>query len=70
MRRAYCEKFSGFYDRFVALHSRDTEGLARKFPADRLPVQNGGSVLDVCTGTATESCAIASNAGVANSVPS
>jgi ubiquinone/menaquinone biosynthesis C-methylase UbiE len=53
MRRAYYNKFSGFYDRFVALHSRDTQGLARKFLADRVPVQNGGSVLDVCTGTAT-----------------
>lgn len=53
MRRAYYDKFSRFYDRFVALHSRDTQGLARKFLADRLPVQNGDSVLDVCTGTAT-----------------
>jgi ubiquinone/menaquinone biosynthesis C-methylase UbiE len=53
MRRVYYDKFSRFYDRFVALHSRDTQGLARKFLADRLPVQNGGSVLDVCTGTAT-----------------
>lgn len=53
MRRAYYNKFSRFYDRFVALHSRDTRGLARKFLADRLPVQKGGSVLDLCTGTAT-----------------
>jgi len=53
MRRTYYDKFSRFYDRFVALHSHDTQGLARKFLADRLPVQNGGSVLDVCTGTAT-----------------
>jgi len=53
MRRAYYNKFSSFYDFFVALHSRDTQGLARKFLADRLPVENGGSVLDVCTGTAT-----------------
>ena len=53
MRRAYYNKFSSFYDRFVALHSRHTQGLARKVLADRLPVENGGSVLDVCTGTAT-----------------
>jgi ubiquinone/menaquinone biosynthesis C-methylase UbiE len=51
-RRAYYDWFSRFYDRFVALHSRDTQGLARKFLADRLPVQKGGSVLDLCTGTA------------------
>ena len=53
LRRAYYDAFSRFYDRFVALHSRDTGGLARKFLADRLPVREGGSVLDLCTGTAT-----------------
>jgi ubiquinone/menaquinone biosynthesis C-methylase UbiE len=53
VRRAYYNKFSRFYDRFVALHSRDTQGLARKFLADHVPVGSGASVLDVCTGTAT-----------------
>jgi demethylphylloquinol methyltransferase len=53
LRRAYYDKFSRFYDRFVALHSRDPQGLARKFLADSVPVQNGGSVLDLCTGTGT-----------------
>ena len=53
VRRAYYDQFSRFYDRFVALHSRDAQGVARKFLADRVPVQNGGSVLDICTGTAT-----------------
>ena len=53
LRRAYYDRFSPFYDRFVALHSRDTEGVARKFLADKLPVRPGDSVLDVCTGTAT-----------------
>ncbi|HVP51909.1 MAG TPA: class I SAM-dependent methyltransferase [Terriglobales bacterium] len=52
-RRAYYDSFSRFYDRFVALHSRDRPGLARKFLVDRVPVPNGGSVLDLCTGTAT-----------------
>jgi ubiquinone/menaquinone biosynthesis C-methylase UbiE len=52
-RRAYYDKFSKFYDRFVALHSRDAQGLARKFLADQLPVPKGASVLDLCTGTAS-----------------
>jgi ubiquinone/menaquinone biosynthesis C-methylase UbiE len=52
-RRIYYDKFSTFYDRFVALHSRDKQGLARKFLADRVPLQSGSSVLDLCTGTAT-----------------
>ena len=53
VRRAYYDKFSRFYDRFVALHSRDAQGLARKSLVDQVPVQRGGSVLDICTGTAT-----------------
>ena len=52
-RRAYYDRFSRFYDRFVALHSRDEQGLARKFLVDQIPVQNAGSVLDLCTGTGT-----------------
>jgi demethylphylloquinol methyltransferase len=50
-RRVYYDKFSRFYDRFVALHSRDKQGLARKFLVDQIPVQSGSSVLDLCTGT-------------------
>jgi ubiquinone/menaquinone biosynthesis C-methylase UbiE len=50
-RRVYYDRFSRFYDRFVALHSRDKQGLARKFLVDLIPVQNGSSVLDLCTGT-------------------
>jgi ubiquinone/menaquinone biosynthesis C-methylase UbiE len=53
MRRVYYDRFSKFYDRFVALHSRDSQGRARKFLVDQAPVQRGGSVLDICTGTAT-----------------
>ncbi len=52
-RRAYYDIFSRFYDGFIALHSRDKQGAARKFLADRVPVQDGGSVLDLCTGTGT-----------------
>jgi ubiquinone/menaquinone biosynthesis C-methylase UbiE len=52
-RRAYYDRFSRFYDRFVALHSRDSEGAARRFLAERLPVADGGRVLDLCTGTAS-----------------
>lgn len=51
IRRAYYDKFSRFYDRFVTLHSGDKQGLARLFLADRLPVKNGAAILDVCTGT-------------------
>jgi ubiquinone/menaquinone biosynthesis C-methylase UbiE len=50
-RRAYYDAFSRFYDGFVALHSRDKQGLARKFLVDQVPLHEGGSVLDLCTGT-------------------
>jgi demethylmenaquinone methyltransferase/2-methoxy-6-polyprenyl-1,4-benzoquinol methylase len=53
VRRVYYDAFSRFYDRFVALHSRDKQGMARKFLVDRVPLQNGGWVLDLCTGTGT-----------------
>jgi ubiquinone/menaquinone biosynthesis C-methylase UbiE len=53
LRRSYYDAFSRRYDGFIALHSRDESGLARRFLADRLPVAEGASVLDVCTGTAT-----------------
>ena len=52
-RQAYYDRFSTFYDRFVALHSRDKQGLARKFLVDCVPVESGSSVLDLCTGTGT-----------------
>ena len=53
MRRAYYDGFSTFYDRFVALHSRDPQGTARSFLVDQLHLRPGDSVLDVCTGTAS-----------------
>lgn len=53
LRRSYYNGFSSFYDRFINFHSRDKQGLARKFLAEQTPVEGGASVLDVCTGTAT-----------------
>ena len=51
-RRTYYDKFSRYYDGFVALHSGDAQQVARRVLADLLPGRNGGSVLDICTGTA------------------
>lgn len=52
-RRTYYDIFSRFYDRFVVLHSSDKQGLARKFLAELVPVNDSGAVLDLCTGTGT-----------------
>ena len=51
IRQAYYDAFSRVYDRFVELHSRDHEGLARKFLVHQAPLQDGSTVLDLCTGT-------------------
>lgn len=53
VRRAYYDKFSKFYDQFIALHSRDPQGLARSFLVEQLHLTAGDAVLDVCTGTGT-----------------
>ncbi len=52
-RRKYYDAFSKYYDRFVALHSRDNQGGLRKFLSSMIPVREGDSVLDLCTGTGT-----------------
>lgn len=52
-RRIYYDTFSPFYDGFVALHSGDKSDAARRFLTDLVPVQDGGAVLDLCTGTGT-----------------
>lgn len=36
-RRKYYDVFSKYYDRFVALHSRDTQGGLRKFLSTKIP---------------------------------
>ncbi|RLB14455.1 MAG: hypothetical protein DRG82_13770 [Deltaproteobacteria bacterium] len=52
-RRKYYDAFSKYYDRFVALHSRDAQGGLRKFLSAKIPVGTGDFVLDLCTGTGT-----------------
>jgi ubiquinone/menaquinone biosynthesis C-methylase UbiE len=50
-RQIYYDAFSTVYDRFVALHSGDSQRRVREFLAELLPLGEGGSVLDLCTGT-------------------
>jgi demethylmenaquinone methyltransferase/2-methoxy-6-polyprenyl-1,4-benzoquinol methylase len=51
LRRCYYNAFSRFYDQFVALHSVDAHGALREFFSEKVPVKEGDSVLDICTGT-------------------
>jgi len=52
-RRKYYDVFSKIYDRFVALHSKDTQSNIREFLANLTPISRGDRVLDICTGTGT-----------------
>ncbi len=52
-RRKYYDIFSRIYDRFVALHSRDSQSNIRESLSSVTPVKDGDRVLDICTGTGT-----------------
>ncbi len=53
IRRSYYNIFSKFYDKFVALHSQDTQSDIRQFLANQIEAKEGLRVLDICTGTGT-----------------
>jgi ubiquinone/menaquinone biosynthesis C-methylase UbiE len=53
LRQAYYDRFSHFYDRFVALHSSDRQGDLRAYFAGCTGVLPGDRVLDICCGTGT-----------------
>jgi demethylmenaquinone methyltransferase/2-methoxy-6-polyprenyl-1,4-benzoquinol methylase len=50
-RRAYYDFFSRFYDRLIALHSRDGGARLRDFLVEHAGVGAGNRILDLCTGT-------------------
>ncbi|MBW2194899.1 MAG: class I SAM-dependent methyltransferase [Deltaproteobacteria bacterium] len=50
-RQVYYNRFSVVYDRFVALHSSDRQGVLRTYLAKKIAVSPGGRALDVCAGT-------------------
>jgi ubiquinone/menaquinone biosynthesis C-methylase UbiE len=50
-RQKYYDLFSHFYDRFIALHATDKQGVLRDVLAAHAAAQPGDIVLDICTGT-------------------
>ena len=50
-RRKYYDLFSHYYDRFIALHATDKQGVLRAVLAERAAARPGDIVLDICTGT-------------------
>lgn len=51
LRRVYYDLFSTFYDRVIALHSKDESAAIRSFLVERTALRAGGRLLDLCTGT-------------------
>ena len=51
IRKLYYNLFSLVYDFIIRVHSRDSEGLLRKYLVERSGINPGENVLDVCTGT-------------------
>lgn len=50
-RQKYYDFFSKVYDRFIAMHSTDRQGVLRDILAEQTAAESGDIVLDICTGT-------------------
>ena len=50
-RQKYYDLFSKVYDRFIAMHSTDRQGVLRDILAEQTAAGPGNIVLDICTGT-------------------
>lgn len=50
-RQKYYDLFSKVYDRFIAMHSTDRQGVLRDILAEQTAAKPGDVVLDICTGT-------------------
>jgi len=50
-RRFYYDVFSHFYDGFIKLHSKDKGSELRNFLIKKTGINQGDTVLDICTGT-------------------
>ena len=50
-RRKYDDLFSKFYDRFIAMHATDKQGVLRDILAEQSAARPGDVMLDICSGT-------------------
>ena len=63
-RRKYYDLFSKFYDRFIAMHATDGQGVLRDILAEQTAAGAGDIVLDICTGTGAPLAGRVENTGV------
>ncbi len=50
-RQKYYDWFSTVYDRFVAMHSADQQGMLKQYLAEQTGAGQGSRLLDICCGT-------------------
>lgn len=62
-RRGYYDLFSRFYDRIIALHSKDKNAYLRRFLLEKSGARAGDRLLDICTGTGAVALAAAGMLG-------
>jgi ubiquinone/menaquinone biosynthesis C-methylase UbiE len=62
-RQKYYDLFSKVYDRFVALHASDKQGVLRDILAEQTGAEPGDRVLDICTGTGAALLPLAGRVG-------
>jgi len=70
-RRRYYDFFSNFYDKIIALHSKDKSARLRRFLLAKSGFRPGQYLLDVCTGTgavALEAASLAKGQGCVTAV--
>jgi ubiquinone/menaquinone biosynthesis C-methylase UbiE len=63
LRRLYYNLFSKVYDTIIRLHSRDMEGLLRRFISEKTNLSQGERALDLCTGTGSVALQLAKQVG-------
>ena len=64
LRRWYYNLFSGFYDGFIRLHSRDAGEAMRTFLAETARLEEVRTVVDLCTGTGSSAVRMAREMGL------
>ena len=63
LRRMYYDFFSKFYDPVIRLHSKDREGIIRRFLVEETNLSKGDRALDLCTGTGSVAVELAGRVG-------
>ncbi len=63
LRRIYYDLFSKFYDPVIRLHSKDREGIIRRFLVEETNLSKGDKALDLCTGTGSVAAELAGRVG-------